>query len=231
MVKKDVVLCFSGGIDSTAGLHYLKARKEYNVIPIYFDLKTKYSEKEIAFVTSIEPNVIIDESLNWLGSLEVGEKAFVPYRNLYLAMTASAKYARSVCICGIKGDDVSDKRPEVFEEWSIHLTKLYGEDIKIWSPFWEYTKEELVKNYLSSGGKVNVLIDCVSCYADGQFSCWSCPSCFRKFVALFANKIDVPFKNIELAKRYWKDCLDGKYEKTRTETTLKVLEKYYGWKR
>jgi len=142
LVDGDIVICYSGGIDSFLGLHYLITQSELSsrkIYGVYFNLGSRYSGKELKYARELivngRENITVDDSLSWLGRFEIGEKAFVPYRNLFLAMVASAKYGPNVCICGLKDDVVEDKNEDVFDLWSKHLTEISRTPVKIFSPF------------------------------------------------------------------------------------------------
>lgn len=226
-----IVLCYSGGIDSLIGSHYLD-RSDALHTDVYFNLGSRYSAKEYKYACKAHQGVTLDDSLAWLGITEVGEKAFIPYRNLYLAMTASIKYAPNVCICGLKDDVVEDKNEQVFLMWSRHLSEIGREDVKIFSPFWGMTKDEIVAWYLANGGSLKILENLsVSCYnpIDSNY-CGKCPSCFRKWVALKNAGSKLKFYNKQLASEYYLNCLKGKYDKQRRNNTIKVLQNEYGWR-
>jgi len=233
LVEGDIVLCYSGGIDSFVGSHYLATINlgSRALSAVYFNLGTKYSAKEVKYALELIANgkevVTVDDSLAWLGRFEVGSKAFVPYRNLFIAMTAMAKYAPNVCICGLKDDAVADKNAEVFDEWSKHLTKIGNTPVKVFSPFWDMTKDDMVRWYLKSGGDPTFLERTVSCYSsEDTVYCGRCNCCFRKWVVLRNNGFDIPFHNKDMMAQYEMDCLEEKYDEHRRATTLKVIAEY-----
>jgi len=228
-VEGKVVLLFSGGIDSFVGRHYLE-KQHADFTCAYFWLSTSYTSKEAQAVRMMEPTIKTDYTLAWLGEHEKGSSAFVPYRNLYLAMTASIKYAPNVCICGVLDDKVPDKNEEVFQLWSNHLSRVGNQKVKVFSPFWHMRKHEVVNWYLESGGTINEIQGTVSCYSSvSDLYCGHCRSCFRKFIALRANGINLHFTNEALALEYYRATFAGRYDEGRSEVTKAVLEKYFGF--
>ena len=214
-----MILLFSGGIDSFVAYHYLDKPKT-----VYFDLNTPYSDKEIKTIKKLIPSTIIDKSLS-LGDRQIGEKAYIPFRNLYLAMLA-VKYSNDVVIVGIKDDLVSDKNKDIFEEFSDLLSKLEQRSIKVLSPFWDLTKYQIVKWYLENI-RDNKLLDTVSCYSEiGGNYCGECSSCFRKWNAFVSNGIPIDFYNNELMGEYYQAALDGKYIKERNESIIGAIDAY-----
>ena len=113
--KFDRILLFSGGIDSFCAYHYLQ-----KPAILYFDLQTKYAQKEMKRVLEIVPETIIDTSLD-LDTREQEGTAYVPFRNLLLAAQA-VHYADVVYIVGVKDDQVSDKNKQIFKKMSIILS-------------------------------------------------------------------------------------------------------------
>lgn len=202
------ILLFSGGIDSYIGWYYLNKPQT-----VYFDVGSRYSEKEKLVIKNLIPSTIIDNSI-FLGDVEQEDNAFIPYRNLLLASIASARYSDNVWICGLKDDKVEDKNKEIFELWSNHLTELNkGKQVSIKSPFWGMTKVDIVKwfdkHYHS---KRNILTSTVSCYSSGiEPYCGICKACFRKAAALYSIGIKLPFYNINLVKQYFKLFSNSNY--------------------
>lgn len=214
-----MILLFSGGIDSFVAYHYLGKPKT-----VYFNLGTPYTGKEIKVITQLIPETIIDHSLN-LSSRQIGQNAYIPFRNLYLAMLAS-KYDNDIVIAGVKDDDVSDKNEQVFEKFSILLSELEGGPITVTSPFWGMTKEQVVNWYLQNHPAED-LFKTVSCYSEEATTyCGKCPSCFRKWCALRANKLVIPFYNKPLMREYYQKALDGHYIPERNKLIIKLLKEY-----
>ncbi len=214
-----MILLFSGGIDSFVAYHYLNKPQT-----VYFDLHTRYAEKEKLVVKKLIPSTIIDNSLN-LHDREYGDKAYVPFRNLLLACQA-AKYSDSIVIAGVADDQVSDKNEEIFHSFSMLLSKLENKNIVVWSPFWKFTKEKVVKWYVDNIGD-DLLLETVSCYsASNEIYCGACPSCFRKWCALRANGYDLKFHNDVLMQQYYADAVNNKYIKERCLSIIREVDAY-----
>jgi 7-cyano-7-deazaguanine synthase in queuosine biosynthesis len=214
-----MILLFSGGIDSYIAWHYLKHPQT-----VYFNLKTPYSDKEIKVIKELIPSTIIDNSLN-LSDRQIGMNAYIPFRNLYLAMLAY-KYDKDIIIAGVKDDDVSDKNEPIFEQFSCLLSKLENRTISVRSPFWNSTKEDIVKWFLEKfPDKEKQLLRTVSCYSEEDtLYCGHCPSCFRKWCALKSNGIDIPFYNVKLMIDYEQKARTGHYIRERNELIIKLVE-------
>jgi 7-cyano-7-deazaguanine synthase in queuosine biosynthesis len=215
-----MILLFSGGIDSYVAWHYLGKPPT-----LYFDVCSRYSEKELIVIKKLIPNTIIDASL-FLGDREVGEKAYIPFRNLFFALQAT-KYDDRVVIAGVADDDVSDKNEEIFAEFSVLMTKLEGRQIEVTSPFWKMTKEDVVRWYVENVGDSEIL-KTVSCYSpEEEIYCAKCPSCFRKWVALRSNGYNLPFENWPLMKDYLASAMADKYLPSRNKAIIREVNRYY----
>jgi len=222
-----MILLFSGGIDSYIAWYYLDKPKT-----LYFNLGTPYTEKERAVVRKLLPFTTIDYSLN-LKDRQVGENAYVPFRNLYLAMLA-CKYSDTIVIAGVKDDDVSDKNEQIFQKFSDILSEMENRPIKVLSPFWNMTKENIVAWYVNevNYGRIkenlgHQLVNTISCYSyvKGNY-CGTCPSCFRKWCALRANDIYFDFYNIPLMMEYLKKAEEGHYIPERNTNIIKCVKGY-----
>lgn len=215
-----MILLFSGGIDSFVAYHFLKKPPT-----VYFDLNSRYTEKEKRIVKELIPTTLIDSALS-IGDREVGEKAYVPFRNLLLAALA-VKYSDTIIIAGVKDDVVSDKNEQIFEKISTLLSEMEGRSIKVISPFWQMTKAQVVRWYLENSGESLDLLATVSCYSSEPTNyCGACPSCFRKWIALRSNGIDIHFINLQLMQEYYEAAKSGKYISERNEGIIREIDAY-----
>jgi len=234
------VLLLSGGVDSIIGLHYLNFPQA-----IYIDLSHKYAYKEIHCLYEL-CRVIPNMKLKFiegpsLHEFEVGDKAYIPNRNLLLATLASY-YGNKIYMCGVKGDHVEDKTPEAFDVMSHAMNFIKKKDepkISIESPFWEMTKTDIIQWFIDNypmNYVLRVLEASVSCYDENTLgSCGHCPACFRKWVALESCGI-VSYGWFENDPREWKEIpnyvkrfKDGEYDIKRTQETEGVLRCYNLW--
>jgi len=221
--RKENVILVSGGIDSTIAYYFLDKPQ-----PIYFNLNSRYSDKELKYLPNLidnKHNLIIDNSLKFLGDLEQDLNAHIPYRNLYLAMTATAKYANTVYIIGVQDDNMTDKNKKIFKEWSVHLSKLEERNIAVKSPFWNKTKADIVKWFVENVDNAeNILLDTVSCYDKSlEKYCGKCQACFRKAVALYSVEIKLPFYSKEVMDYYYNRIGKKIYNKQREENMLEYI--------
>ena len=227
----ETVLCISGGVDSLIAWFYEGKPKA-----VYFDLGTKYTQKEIDCLFSLSQlipdfNPIIDHSLHSFGQLESGRTAFIPQRNMLFATICAAKYGDDIIIGGIKGDNVCDKNPAAFETMSHCLTVTGDKIVNVRSPFWDMTKPSIISWFIDNiPDALNILKASVSCYGGSEGSCGVCPSCIRKWFALKYLGIDCddwfeahPKTSPEISGYIKRLCNDG-YDISRTKEMFKILE-------
>lgn len=181
------VLLYSGGMDS-----WLMSKLWKPDIKLYVDMKTRYSENELARIRK-EPDVQIVEFP--LGQWE-REDAIIPLRNLYLAMVAcnvTGSEDVEILIGATAGDRVLDKSPAFVAKATDLLSYLYtpqhwipeGKKVKVCIDYKQYTKTDLLKMFKEQGGDLEeAFTRSFSCYnpVDGH-ECWHCKPCFRKFTA------------------------------------------------
>jgi len=213
------VLLYSGGIDSFIGYYYLNKPQL-----ISFDLGSKYTQKELKYNPLKTENIIYDESLKWLGENEQNLNAHIPFRNLYLALTAVAKYSDIIYICGLKDDEMTDKNEQVFNLWSNHFSELENRQIQILSPFWNLTKEDIVKWYSNKYNKED-LLKTVSCYSNEDIIyCGKCQACFRKACALYSVGLKLPFYNKNIINYYRQRSEENIYDLMRIKSIKRYIE-------
>jgi 7-cyano-7-deazaguanine synthase in queuosine biosynthesis len=239
------VLCVSGGVDSTIAFFYLNKPQ-----PIYFKLNHKYERKEMNCLKKLEKKIdgftpLYEDSLK-LGRFEWGDNtphpAYIPLRNLFLAMLASM-YGERIYIVGVKGDRVEDKSPEAYKVMSFAINfikKPIEKKVEILSPFWEMSKGEVVKWFVNNYGKEyakDILYTSVSCYDDKTLGqCGRCNSCFRKWIGLEVGGIECvdlfeeDIRKWEGISDYIRRVKEGEYDAKRSEEIRKVLMKYGLWK-
>ena len=199
----NTALLFSGGLDSYIAYFYLqKCYPSDYITPIYIDYQGKYCKKEMKNIRELIPQTVIIESVLNFSQNEIGEKCYIPNRNLYLASIA-AEYGNKVIIGGLKDDNVGDKSIPFCLALSDTLSISMGRKIIVDSPFWNMEKVDIIKWFLNEFGDTestrNFLLKTTSCYSVNEQYCGRCPSCFRKACALNYNGFDLPFYNLDLA--------------------------------
>jgi 7-cyano-7-deazaguanine synthase in queuosine biosynthesis len=232
-----MIVCVSGGLDSLLAWYYLKKPKA-----IYFKLGHKYQQKELLSLQRIQEvdhtfQPIIEDTGLDLSRFEYGETAYIPHRNLLIALLASF-HDNEICIAGVKGDRVEDKSPVAFRIMSNCLNKIqkpHEKKIKIFSPFWRWTKTQILRWFIGHYGKefaYRVVKASISCY-DPQLpgQCGKCPSCLRKAIAMELNNL--PLDIFESDIRRWEGIKDyierlDSYDPERKKEMKQVFRRW-GW--
>ena len=204
----DVILSFSGGIDSTAGLLYC-LDNGLSVLPLWVDFgqKNKEAEKEASISVlkklhkkSLEVSIDLEKQiLNGWKDWDF----IVPARNFIFAAISNSifKYSNNtkgvIFLCAVKEEMKKwknrDKSKYFFNISSQLFSKDSGKNIKLCSPFEKYSKAEVLywwkhhweKKYGISPHNTS------TCYYDSAGACGKCRACFRRAVALLAAGYEV----------------------------------------
>lgn len=233
------VLLYSGGMDS-----WLISKIWNPDLCVYVDMHTRYSEQEISNIKVNSPEVkIIDFPL---GQWERDNK-IIPLRNLYLVMVIcniTEDEDVEICLGATAGDRVLDKSKDFVDKANDILNYLYqpqwwipeGKKVKININFKDFSKQELLKQYLDKGGSLEEAFNAsFSCYEPDEegHECWHCKPCFRKFVAFeslgykFSEEVlkkVIPYIQEEIVPQ----ILEGNYGRGEKEeqNILDVVKKY-----
>lgn len=194
--KGKKVLLYSGGMDSFMMAHLLKPD-----VLLYLDSHSKYDEAQLNAIfkqaeTLQLPGKLVVKTPFDFSEIE-RDDLIVPSRNAYFLLMA-ANYGETIYFGKVFGDRSSDKSEEFFRNMEVLLNTVYQEQhwceerkFEIKAPFSKTTKNQLISLYLLSGGKPEALINAYSCYSGQEKPCGLCKPCFRKWVALMLNGIDI----------------------------------------
>ncbi len=188
-----VVMMVSGGVDS-----FLASALHEDAIHVFVDYGQEYASMERRAVERFWPNY---KHVTVSGLPDPGPGYYVPARNLMLA-TIGSRFGDPVCLAGMRDEMCEDKNPKAFEEMSSLLTAHSKRPVRVFSPFWGHTKSEAVLSYLQAGGDCSLLLQTVSCYGSGDTPCLDCEACFRRFVALRSNGLDVQRPSDSVVRAY-----------------------------
>lgn len=191
------VLLYSGGMDS-----WLMAHLWNPDVKLYVDMKTRYSQNEIARIKEKDPDVLVVDFP--LGFWERPD-AIIPLRNLYLTMVAcnvTGSDDVEILIGATAGDRVLDKSYEFVQKANDLLNYLYqpqhwipnGKKVKLCIDYKDHTKTDLLREFAERGGNLEeAFTQSFSCYdpVDGH-ECWHCKPCFRKFVSFASVGYNFP---------------------------------------
>lgn len=192
------VLLFSGGMDSVMMMHLLKPD-----VVLVIPHGQKYENNELVRLQQmvnkgyINAELVVDPSLALLGKHE-RDDAIIPGRNS-LFVTVAAMYGELIYFGSVYGDRSKDKDLRFFEMSTDLLNHMYSEQhwceehqFQVVAPYKGVTKAELVATFLAEGGDPELILTSYSCYEGGDQHCGTCKPCFRKWVAMACNGMDIP---------------------------------------
>jgi len=203
--RKDyqIVLLYSGGIDSYIAYYYAKSKYD-SVKLVFVNYGQSYAKEEYEFIKTqnldvtyidITPYTNIDIPTNTYGEI-------FPGRNWILSVIASEFIERRgeiwmVAIGGEVKDLWGDKSKYFFDKGSELLSEKTGKSITITSPFKEKTKGMIIKWYLKNGYNKENLLSTVSCHdINEEGPCGKCMGCAHRTVGfVYNNIIESNFRN------------------------------------
>lgn len=197
-IPKDCILLLSGGVDSFCAWRLLGMPKA-----IYFAIGHRAQEKELEKIKKIKElagNIIIEDKLK-LGDMEM-ENGYIPYRNLFFIMLASLHSPNVVLAQTLewapdKNKDFYRKTEALLKEITTgRFQGLTGFPVKVWTPFSQYTKSELVREYLKKYEKKDLIDFTYSCYSGREKHCGKCSACFHRYIAFQNNRIEEEYEVI-----------------------------------
>lgn len=193
------VVLYSGGVDSTILLDLVRrtlVRFGDDVVPIYFDLHTPYSEVE---KQRLDPSVRIDDRLAWLGTSEESSPIhIVSLRNIFMILLA-ATIGSKVYFGQLHtmSESTSDGDQLFVSLTSLLLQKIASDPRhgivypEVITPLSNLSKPQCVRRYLASGGDPNALLRSFSCFRPvGNTPCGECNACVNRYVALKLNNLE-----------------------------------------
>jgi len=197
----NMVLLFSGGMDSVIFDHLLKPD-----VLLYLPTGSKYEYIETQKLDDLAMKGYIDSKklvvLPDVLDLSLFERddAIVPNRNAFLLLFASL-YGETLILGSVQGDRSYDKDEVFYARMADLLNHMWQEqhwteakNFIVMSPYKSTTKTQLVKDYLADGGNPEILLESYSCYEGKEKLCGWCKPCFRKWVSLHNNGIEIPEK-------------------------------------
>ncbi len=168
------VLLYSGGLDS-----YIISKLWKPDVKLYIDYKTKQNELEIKHL----PSDVIVKEINLGEYTENDGLNTIPLRNLIFSAIA-VNYGDIIAIGGLKSDLHYDKKPEFAKQSTELFNSVLNKErshrnIEIVIPFADYTKTQLLKEYLNQGGTIEELnINSWSCHTPvNDKPCGQCQAC------------------------------------------------------
>ena len=176
-----VVQLYSGGLDS-----YIISKLIHPDVKLYFNYGTEQNKLEMS---KLPDDVIIKD-------LPIGEYTqddgicTIPLRNLIFASIA-VNYGEEIIIGGLKSDLHFDKKPEFARQATLLFNSVLEKErqpktVKISIPFSEYTKTDLIVDYLNAGYSIDDLDKYSwSCHTpENGKPCTHCQACVARKKAI-----------------------------------------------
>lgn len=224
-VPFETCVCFSGGIDSLCALSLYDP---LNSLPLYIGYNEIYNDLEWNFAKKFEA-VRFDVPI---GGRDPSWEYIVPMRN-FIFVAIAALFSNNIVLAVTEGDRSPDKSRKFFYQSSQILSEFYGREIKVYSPFMDKTKTQIVKDYLDSGYNARCLEDAVTCYSNGTEGklCGACGACFRRAVAFKINgihnvsdyEVDPLDSRSSMVQGYLRRIDEGKYPDGRVGEILEAI--------
>lgn len=196
MSNEQMVVLFSGGLDSRIHLHWAQQQTS-NITALYVNFGHKYAQMEIAAAKACMAPLGIPLVIRSfpLGDSEQ-EDSYLPLRNLYLLQLCTI-YADNIVFGMLYNESPPDKRPRFVKKMERLLNSQFQEKqyyywsrrIRILTPFQYQTKTEMLKWYLNHAlNAEEESKKTIGCYSP-EGHCGRCISCYNRWLALFSNGI------------------------------------------
>jgi 7-cyano-7-deazaguanine synthase len=232
--REDMILLYSGGLDSYIGWHFLDRPRT-----VYIDIEHRYRFNELKAIGVTIPETKVIYRRLYLGDVERPD-AYIPMRNAFLllatALEADMEKGEQIAMVVQKGElDLEDRTPWFFHTMSTILSTLNKCNMRVISPFFDMTKTDMVKWYVTQRLPIKDLKRTWSCYnpspdiaTGGYIPCGACGACFRRWVAFELNGIQETYTmnpwETRLAEEYIQKMKAGKYDEQRTDETFRALK-------
>lgn len=227
--KNRVLVCFSGGVDSTGALIKMIDTGK-NPIAIWCDYGQPYRNPERKAVESICKKLkvtLIEATLDLSDLIAIGGESFghvFPARNLMISAIALCFYPKEIVLAGLCDElIVPDKSIRMYNEF----VKYFG--VQLYSPFVTMTKTEVLCLWKAKWDKYLNANETVSCYSDNG-NCQNCSSCAKREVAFVASGYSDQYPKVfdnqhKLIEEHWFSRIDIFQYERRTDMLI-ALHKY-----
>jgi len=224
-----VIVCFSGGIDSTAALIKLIDENK-NPIALWCDYGQPYRETEKKAVLNICKKLkvtLIEAKLDLSYLIEIGGERFghvFPARNLMISAIALCFKPKEVVLAGLCDElVVPDKSLRMYDEFIKYF------EVPLYSPFVTMTKTDVLTIWKKRWDKYLSARETVSCYGENG-DCQHCSSCAKREVGFVASNYSTTYPAVFtnehiLIEGHWFDRIDEFQFERRTDMLI-ALSKF-----
>jgi 7-cyano-7-deazaguanine synthase len=184
MESKIVTILMSGGIDSTACVHYYK-RLDYNIKGVFVDYGQRSKPKEYYSVKKVAQHFHIPLKRISIRGLDYMPGGLVNGRNLFLLSTVLLKYKyQGLIALGIHdGTNYKDCQFSFIESVQKVVDIYYNGSVILDAPFHNFTKNEIWNYCLKNKIPVELTY---SCELGKIQPCGKCDSC-KDLISLYES--------------------------------------------
>jgi 7-cyano-7-deazaguanine synthase len=174
--KRKVLILFSGGIDSTACIHYYKSRN-FLIETLFIDFGQLSRKRELSATRRITSFYKIKTNTVHVKGYEDFKSGEIPFRNIFLisaALVNKKKYQGLVSLGIHAGTDYIDCSPTFVKEAQSLLDLYYNGTVLLDTPFINFTKNEIIEYCLVNNIPIHFSY---SCELGLNQPCGKCLSC------------------------------------------------------
>ena len=220
LMKNNLALLYSGGLDSLISYHYARASQQFDTITcVHVQFGQEYSVKEHAAITRVGEWYPKVEIINIDGLMPLIARRLsnqiIPSRNVLLSVIGSM-IADTVWINALDGEqngkehDKSDRFFADTESLLSFTNEFFQAKTQVQSPFRHMSKGETIAWATNFGIPLDVLFSTTSCYHPTADKCGECLTCVKRYLAFLENDIKEPgYKKDPLASAYFQELREG----------------------
>ncbi len=183
---KFVLILTSGGIDSTACIHYYK-KLRFNIECIFVDYGQVARNKELKAINSIANHYKVRVNKITFRNNKNYKDGIIPGRNAFLYFSALMSFNQRAGIIGSgihKGTPYYDCSQKFLDEIQIIVNQYSQDTIRVEAPFLNFNKKQIWDYCLMEKVPVELTY---SCELGRKQPCGKCATC-HDLVKLYASK-------------------------------------------
>lgn len=239
---------FSGGPDSLIGWWEVAVFRHEESVPLapvrtYVELGHRYARAEKTAILRImgEESELFGLEVPFVltGGVDLSRlekpSAYIPARNLFLALAAAWSGAREIWLV-VQRDEMTlpDRSPAFLRETSDMLSTLFQGEVSVQTPFPGLDKTGMVARFLDQlprGSAERLLRASWSCYEGGSYPvhCGACKACVRRYIAFILNGVEEEYRkppaSSMVAQGYLRAADAGEYSPQRCLRIEEALAK------
>ena len=203
-MEKKLIICLSGGLDSSVAYQYALKEKGYkpaDILCLWFDIGQPYNKKEKESLDKLGipyKTINMDLIRNEFNNIhtKIHPNQIIPGRNLIFA-TIAASFGKRIWMMALDGEThlktiERDKSTKFFKDTTAILTYIFNvkrNETIIESPFYHMSKTEVVKWAVSNNVAPEWLRMTSTCYDEKLHNCGECATCFKRWISMENNGV------------------------------------------